>query len=501
MSKKTNVESQVHVTVEHKRGEKKPKLTFEVAVKNLLFSVAMLAVVLLNISGSPLPTKQAAAAQSPQSSYASILDATSEVDMSNNLRSAALLVKTLFDQGTVTVRDFQQLLIRIMIIQSRFNGEPFTFGNNLVDAINYTDTVLSNIDFTKPGVVSTPELVAIHKQVVFETGKIKGRADHAKAVARAVAPAPVRLPVRVVTTSAPAPVIATNPSTIVSAARQVSVFLNNIRMTFPDQQPVIVSGRTLVPVRFISEALGARVEWNDINHSVVIFHGQRVMALIIGETVVNVDSVRVPVDVPAQIIGGRTMVPLRFISEIMGATVSWDAANYRVLINGIVAVTPPRNTGVVEFDPAVHVVNGVMTTAKGIEFAEQALRGLSFVLRGDVLTIRYDHPTQPAGVVAGISSVSIIRPGFPEVLYAVMNFMPERLRIMSGQSWEKTLTGFRRADLDFIRVSTGVSFNRVSPGGIVVVYDPGGVTLASWVDRDQRGIVVQFDINSLFSWR
>ncbi|MCL1845444.1 MAG: copper amine oxidase N-terminal domain-containing protein [Defluviitaleaceae bacterium] len=94
---------------------------------------------------------------------------------------------------------------------------------------------------------------------------------------------------------------------------------------FMDVTPTIVDGRTLVPVRFIAYALGATVNWNDATRTVSLAHDGNNLSFAIGETAPGMD-------VPAQIIDGRTMVPLRFISEFFGATVEWCTYTRTVII-------------------------------------------------------------------------------------------------------------------------------------------------------------------------
>ena len=84
-----------------------------------------------------------------------------------------------------------------------------------------------------------------------------------------------------------------------------------------DVLPVVQDGHTLIPVRFIAYTLGAAVDWNGDTHEVTLtLDGQR-LAFAIGEMAPGMD-------VPAQMIDGRTFVPLRFINEFFGAEVSWD---------------------------------------------------------------------------------------------------------------------------------------------------------------------------------
>ena len=97
--------------------------------------------------------------------------------------------------------------------------------------------------------------------------------------------------------------------------------------------PQIVDGRTLVPVRFVSESLGAVVGWNGETREVSIMDGTNNILLEIDSPYVDVNGKVVTLDVPAQIIDNSTMVPIRFVSETLGANVSWDGETRTVTID------------------------------------------------------------------------------------------------------------------------------------------------------------------------
>ncbi|MCL2217038.1 MAG: copper amine oxidase N-terminal domain-containing protein, partial [Defluviitaleaceae bacterium] len=94
-----------------------------------------------------------------------------------------------------------------------------------------------------------------------------------------------------------------------------------------DVLPVIQDGRTLIPIRFIAETLGAEVDWTpataDTPLTIHVALDGQILTFAIGEITPGLAALGM--DVPAQIMDGRTMVPLRFISEFFGAIVTWDA--------------------------------------------------------------------------------------------------------------------------------------------------------------------------------
>ena len=112
-------------------------------------------------------------------------------------------------------------------------------------------------------------------------------------------------------------------------AQEVSVYLNNERMVF-DQNPIIENGRTLVPLRSIFEGLGAEVKWDPDIQEVRGISNDKEVILRIGDTAATVNGQPVTLDVAAKIENGRTLVPLRVISESLGTEVKWDAETYRI---------------------------------------------------------------------------------------------------------------------------------------------------------------------------
>jgi len=92
-----------------------------------------------------------------------------------------------------------------------------------------------------------------------------------------------------------------------------------------DQPPVIEDGRTLVPIRAICEALGAsQVIWDETTKHIEITLGGKRIELTIDSNTATVNEAPLTIDVPAKIIGDRTMVPVRFISEAADCEVGWD---------------------------------------------------------------------------------------------------------------------------------------------------------------------------------
>ena len=90
-----------------------------------------------------------------------------------------------------------------------------------------------------------------------------------------------------------------------------------------DVPPQLVGGRTLVPMRAIFEYLGAEVTWDNDTRTAIGTLDGTVVIIQIDNTTAYVNDVPYTLDVPAQIIGNRTMVPARFVSESLGCVVTW----------------------------------------------------------------------------------------------------------------------------------------------------------------------------------
>ena len=107
---------------------------------------------------------------------------------------------------------------------------------------------------------------------------------------------------------------------------QVTILLNGKTVIF-DQAPIIRNGRTLVPMRAVFEAMGAKVEW-DVNTQTIT--ATLTKANLAGGF--SWQSKSFTIDVAPQIVNNRTLVPLRAVAESFDAQVQWDGATQTVTI-------------------------------------------------------------------------------------------------------------------------------------------------------------------------
>ena len=115
-------------------------------------------------------------------------------------------------------------------------------------------------------------------------------------------------------------------------ATEISVLINGEPIA-SDQPPVNQDGRTLVPLRAIFVALGASIDWNSDTQTVTVVTEDVTVIMQIGNNVFTRNGERITLDVPPQIVGSRTLVPIRAVAESFGADVDWEQSTQTVVIS------------------------------------------------------------------------------------------------------------------------------------------------------------------------
>lgn len=110
------------------------------------------------------------------------------------------------------------------------------------------------------------------------------------------------------------------------------VTVNHSPVQFDGQPPIEQGGRVLVPLRGVMEKLGAYVQFDSRTQTVIALRGSIKITLPIGSRQATVGDRAVQLDVPAQIVNGSTLVPLRFVAESLGARVAFDPQTNLVAI-------------------------------------------------------------------------------------------------------------------------------------------------------------------------
>ena len=107
-------------------------------------------------------------------------------------------------------------------------------------------------------------------------------------------------------------------------AQDINVSLNGNIVSFPNQKPVVVEGRTLIPLRGVFDNMGYGIGWDGETKTVTLTKNSDTITIVIGQASYSLNGQAHAIDVPAQIINGSTMLPLRAIGDAAGAEVFWD---------------------------------------------------------------------------------------------------------------------------------------------------------------------------------
>lgn len=120
------------------------------------------------------------------------------------------------------------------------------------------------------------------------------------------------------------------------------LYIGKPRMTVGDSEmsidpgrttvPMIQDGRTLLPIRAVVEALGGTVDWDGDNQQIIIHYREYDMALTLDSHVAQVNGLTMRMDVPPVSIDERTMVPLRFVAEMLGMGVVWNGEDQSIAL-------------------------------------------------------------------------------------------------------------------------------------------------------------------------
>lgn len=128
-----------------------------------------------------------------------------------------------------------------------------------------------------------------------------------------------------------------NQETVMVFILDNNTYTANGELIVMDVSPSIIEGRTMLPIRYAAAPLGADVSWDNETRKVTVSLGETKMELWIGQSNALVNGSTVPIDpdnvnVKPLIINGRTMLPLRFVTEALGCDVQWDAVTKKVTI-------------------------------------------------------------------------------------------------------------------------------------------------------------------------
>lgn len=122
----------------------------------------------------------------------------------------------------------------------------------------------------------------------------------------------------------------------IKQARAINIYINDTWL-YTDQEPLIINDRTMVPIRALADALNYTVMWDQATKTVTVQNQKLIITMIVGESTATVNifddellAEVIELDVPVTIVNGRTLLPLRFVAETLGADVEWDSGSVYV---------------------------------------------------------------------------------------------------------------------------------------------------------------------------
>jgi N-acetylmuramoyl-L-alanine amidase len=264
-------------------------------------------------------------------------------------------------------------------------------------------------------------------------------------------------------TSVPAPPAPTSTSAI-------QLRLNDTPVV-TDVAPIIIDDRTLVPARAVFESAGGTVLWDDSDTPAKVFitYADTTVVLYINSDIALVNDQEVPLDVPAQILNDRTLIPVRFVAESLSFTVRWDALNRAVDIYYGDYPVPPLIVEISQFD--------IVSSTQGTRVVVQGNADITNVTQGSLidpprfyLDVSSSALTGTTGALEWQREISVVRgievSPLPENVTRILFELSENAIPLVTFSPEKT-----EIYLDFPRPL--LSFDPWTDGKLSVMLDPG----------------------------
>ena len=203
--------------------------------------------------------------------------------------------------------------------------------------------------------------------------------------------------------------------------REITVLYNGEKLEF-DVPPMLINSRTMVPMRAIFEALSATVFWHDYNETVVgvSANGNKIVTTI-GCKTATINDKPIVIDAPPTLVNGRTLVPLRFISEAFGCDVGWDDATYTV------SIKDQATTSMIYLDTTSYSSLGTWTDVGG------------HILRARMDASKPESPDQDAVATFRVASTGQYRIWVRAIDYATNQQGARYFNVdINGQRLEKT---------------------------------------------------------------
>jgi len=295
----------------------------------------------------------------------------------------------------------------------------------------------------------------------------------------------------------------------------IRVVVNGTKINFPDAEPFIdENSRTQVPIRFVGEALGANVSWDGNTKKVTITLNGKKVVLQIGNKNYEVNGQQKQMDTVALLKESRTFVPVRFVSEALGATVKWNANIRTVYIdmNGEVTPSPEPAGGTVKYYDGIAFNDvtdvdqyGRIKVDKLKEFLLKLADQLRFVKENGRYYIECTYPEIPEGYEWGLG-ITIFNKDGTYTTYSPVGRNPKWL-IPSEGSFKKDVT-------DITNIKKVELFNITISLDHLETESLGTLNIAYYLDRSKmkakfvpdssalspEDYTATFDFNKMFQW-
>lgn len=117
------------------------------------------------------------------------------------------------------------------------------------------------------------------------------------------------------------------------AAKEVKIEIDGKEMVPMDMPAVIIDGRTMLPMRQIAQELGCEVNWNEAAKQIYVMRGSDIIVFTVNSKTGYENGKEFTMDVPATIVNDRTMLPVRALADALHLNIKWDDPNRTVIIN------------------------------------------------------------------------------------------------------------------------------------------------------------------------
>ena len=117
------------------------------------------------------------------------------------------------------------------------------------------------------------------------------------------------------------------------AAKEVKIEIDGKEMVPKDMPAVIIDGRTMLPMRQIAQKLGCEVNWNEAAQQIYVMRGSDIIVFTVNSKAGYENGKEFTMDVPATIVNDRTMLPVRALADALHLNIKWDDPNRTVIIN------------------------------------------------------------------------------------------------------------------------------------------------------------------------